>query len=153
MSFIRDTAGALAALQQQVEELNITRQEIDRVWGRASGYASKVLCVPPIKRLSLESFLELSSVLGLAWTPVQDPLAIRYTGRLEKRDRRWVRKHAVLASSRIPWLITKETARELGSTGGKTRAAYLSPSKRRKIARKGALIRWSKVKAVAKGEQ
>lgn len=132
MTFIRDTAGNVAALRARADELNVTRQEIDRVVGWSNGYAGKVLCVPPIKDMTLSRYFELLGALGLAIQFVDDPLASRYTGRMEQRDRKWVRQHNIISSGRIPWLWQAGKCDELAIL----RKAKIPAWKRRAIARK-----------------
>lgn len=152
MTFIRDTAGNTAALRARADELNVTREEIDRVVGWSNGYAGKVLCVPPIKDMTLSRYFELLGALGLAIQFVDDPLASRYTGRMEQRDRKWVRKHAIVSSGRIPWLFKPENAREMGIKGGLKVNAQRSVRIRKKLAKQAALIRWEKVKSAVKAD-
>jgi hypothetical protein len=41
--------------------------------------------------------------------------------------------------------LVKSVAAELGSRGGKARAARMTPERRREIAKKAAAVRWAKV--------
>lgn len=142
---IADEADLVAALRARAEELNVSRSEIDRVAGLPSGYAGKMLCIPPIKYAGPQSFWNVCGALGLAVQLVVDPDAVaRFAGRMDQRDSKASRLRRMIQKSKLPWLITAENAREMGLLGAATVNAQRSPGMRRKMARKAAQARWGK---------
>lgn len=133
---IADEADLVAALRARAEELNVSRAEIDRVAGLPSGYAGKMLCIPPVKYAGPQSFWNIAGALGLAVQLVVDPEATaRFAGKMDQRDTKNARLRRMIAKSKLPWLINAENAREMGSKGGSARLTKLSVSSRKKIAR------------------
>lgn len=116
--------------RDRVEELEITRVEIDLAGNMTPGYSAKLLCDPPIKsfgRASLPRMLKATKmVLLLAinderFKPVREQLAKR------KRPSRSIVR-------RIPakWLMTSQKATEMS----RNRWSGISPQQRSKIMKK-----------------
>lgn len=155
---IADESDLVNALRARMTELNISYAELDGELELPQGYTSKRLAWPQLKYYGKEAFWNSCERLGLAVMLVEDPVARkRYAAQMKRRSApqaitgsaHW---RAARMRAAIPWLITKETARELGLLGAKARVASQSPSIRSKLARKAAKIRWNAVKAAANGE-
>jgi hypothetical protein len=137
-----------AALRQRFDALQISRLTIDDGAGLPDGYASKVLCSPPMKGLSVENLCRLLVVAGLRLNLVEDPVALaRVTARLPKRDGRAVRVGHQRRPSEPAGIGPSRTVvlSELGREGGKARMAQLTPEARRELAIRAAAARWGKV--------
>lgn len=135
----------------RVKELNVSRRELSIEAGLTESYAEKVLC--GMKGYGPKSRWGILAAIGYAVIIVEDPAATkRFAQSMAKRDhgKAHRRTRALVMSGRIPWLITKEKARELGAKGGTKANSYRSKAKRRRIGKMGALIRWDKVKAAVK---
>jgi hypothetical protein len=85
---ITDYAGLLQALRDRRDELDISHEVIGDIAGLQNGYASKVLCDPPMKGLGPQTLGPVLGALGLAVVLVEDPAAVaRVQGRWTKRLR------------------------------------------------------------------
>jgi hypothetical protein len=135
---IRDYAELHDALRARVDQLSVSRSELDSLSGLQGGYCGKLLAPVPIKRLGMQSLGPLLTVLGVKLIMVEDSDALRRIGpRLKKRNDASVR----YASGRA------RKKRKLGPEWGKLMAARRvlsqSPSERSQIARRAAVIRWA----------
>lgn len=148
---IADEADLVAALRARAEELNVSRAEIDRVAGLPSGYAGKMLCIPPIKYAGPQSFWNIAGALGLAVQLVVDPEATaRFAGKMDQRDTKNARLRRMIQKSKLPWLINAENAREMGLKGASAANTRRSVRMRKKMAKHAINIRWDRVKAAVK---
>lgn len=140
---IADEADLVAALRARAEELNVSRAEIDRVAGLPSGYAGKMLCIPPIKYAGPQSFWNVCGALGLAVQLVVDPEATaRFAGRMDQRDSKNARLRRMIAKSNLPWLFTPETARAALMLANQS----MTPGQRTRRAKRAARARWNGVR-------
>lgn len=74
---LADYGALLRVIRQRVAELGITHETLDEVSGLQSGYASKLLSDPPVRRMGpIILFLVLQS-LGLALTVTEDPIGLQ----------------------------------------------------------------------------
>jgi hypothetical protein len=74
---VNDYGALLRLIRQRVIELGITHETLDAVSGLQSGYTSKLLCDPPVRRMGpIVLFIVLQS-LGLALTVTEDPIGLR----------------------------------------------------------------------------
>lgn len=152
LGMVADESDLVRIFRARMEELNVSRAELDAELDLPGGYSSKRLALPQLKYYGRDAFWNTAEALGMAIVVVEDPAATaRYAARLKQRSK----PQAVTGSAHwraqrmraaIPWLITKETARELGLLGAKARVASQSPSIRSKLARKAARARWGKGK-------
>lgn len=144
LAVIADEADLIAAWRARAEELNVSRAEIDRVAGLPSGYAGKMLCVPPVKYAGPQSFWNVCGALGLAVQLVVDPDAVaRFAGRMDQRDSKNARLRRMIHKSKIPWLLTPERARELAMLC----TASMTSKQRKRRAKRAARARWAKISA------
>lgn len=144
LAIITDEADLVAALRARAEELNVSRSEIDRVAGLPSGYAGKMLCIPPIKYAGPQSFWNVCGALGLAVQLVVDPATTaKFAGKMDQRDSKASRLRRMIQKSKIPWLLTPETARELAILS----IASMTPAQRKRRGTKAVRARWKLAKA------
>jgi hypothetical protein len=73
-------------LRARAEELNVSREEIDRVGGLTPGYAAKLLAPRPIKKLGATTFALTLGAMGIMLLPVEDP-DMRRSAKSASRDR------------------------------------------------------------------
>lgn len=153
IAVVADEFQLVQVLRARIDEVNVSRRELSVESGLTESHVEKLVCLPPIKYFGAKSFWNVFEQLGYCIIIAEDPNATkRYAARMAKRDQGKAhrRTRALVLSGRVPWLITRETARELGIKGGKARLTKLSASKRRKIARAAITIRWDRVKAAVK---
>jgi hypothetical protein len=82
LATVRDYDELIAAIRTRRDELQVTHETI----GIPSGYASKLLTDPPIKRMGMISLGPMLGALGLMLVVVEDPAALsRVRGRLVNR--------------------------------------------------------------------
>lgn len=150
---IADESDLVAALRARLEEINVSRAEVDEECELPAGYTSKRLAVPQIKYFGRDAFWNIAEALGLAIVLVEDPAA---TQRHATRMKRRVKKYARIENShwglRVEQII-RERTRRTASLGGQARAKNMTPEARTKAARKAVLIRWNAVKKAARGEK
>jgi hypothetical protein len=127
----------LQAIRARRDALGITHHTIDAVSGVADGYASKLLCDPPLKSLGAVSLGPVLGALGLRLIVTEDPDGFRRV-RPMLTPRKRPRRLPTIAG--IPWLITNLTARNMN----KLRQQKLSAARRKQLARRAAKARWHK---------
>ena len=89
---IKDYADLLALLRARRDELGVSSTTIDEVSGLCSGYSSKLLCDPPLKRAGIFLFWPLLEALGLRCVIEIDPDAVaRLAHRWHRRAENHVR--------------------------------------------------------------
>lgn len=149
---IADESDLVNALRARVDEVNVSRAEIDAELDLPAGYASKRLTLPQVKYFGKDAFWNMAELLGLAVILVEDPHARqRYAARMKRRSK----PQAVTGTDH--WRnakalgIVKEVARKTGSIGGKVKFYRMSKRQLRKHQRNAAAMRWATVKRVAKG--
>jgi hypothetical protein len=136
------------ALRDRADELNLSRQEIDRLARLPPGYASKLLAPQPIKKLGNSSLPFLLSALGVHLQLVEDGQSLDEINR--KATRRAVRVPVRAYTWGHVWLVSKRWVKLQAKAGGKARAEKMTPAQRRESARHAATIRWRDVKAAAR---
>jgi hypothetical protein len=140
---VADYSSLIRAVRERVAELGITHETLDAISGLQSGYASKLLADPPIRRIGpLTLFIVLQS-LGMSLSLVEDR---EWMGRAEMRlvPRKTPR---VLRASSIT--LTPDFYSRIGRLGGNSRLVKISPARRQAIARNAARARWAKAAARA----
>lgn len=144
IAFVRTYDDFLRALRARADELKVTRETIDDLSGIQSGYASKLLSIPPIRVMGRVSFGAVLQCLGLAIVIIEDQAALdRISKRLVKRER------AIVHSGRDDAGRKKRRRRHRFPKGPDharlMRARQLAnqePAQRSAIARKAANCRW-----------
>jgi hypothetical protein len=134
----------LKAVRDRVAELGITHETLDAVAGLQSGYASKLLSNPPIKRMgAFLQFIVLQS-LGMKLLAVEDPEQLaRVQSRLVKRE---VARplHSGIVQRPIRFELGPDFMRKIQSKGGTNSRKNLPARKRTQLARKAARARWDR---------
>src|SRR5206468_2426011 len=72
LATVRDYDELVAAVRARVAELNITHANVDDVSGVPGGYASKLLCNPPMRTMGRVSLGLMLGALGLKLLVVED---------------------------------------------------------------------------------
>jgi hypothetical protein len=111
--------------------------------GRSSLRRPKKLMTPPSTAMA-DTIPRRGGSDGDAWRPPR-----RETFRRRDRQRRQGYADRDRRGNRGTLDAAKSPAAELGSRGGKARAAKMTPERRAEIARKAPLSRWKKVAPVA----
>lgn len=133
-------------LIDRVEDLNVSRITIDEEGGFQPGYASKLLCNPPMKNLGPKTLGGMLKATGMALVLVVDDERFAATRAQMSKRKRVV--PAIGGKVRPTWLFTKDKAREMG----KKRWANLTPEQRQRLARRGAKARLLAIASRAKRE-
>ena len=126
------------AIRERVEDLNVSRTEIDEAGQLLPGYAAKLLCDPPMRGLGQKTLGPVLKATGLALIVVIDDERFAPLKDTLTKRKRTVRPNGSI--KRPHWLITKEISQKMQVL----RNQKLSPDKRRAIARKAIRTRWSK---------
>lgn len=148
---IADESDLVAALRARLEEINVSRAEVDEECELPAGYTSKRLAVPQIKYFGRDAFWNIAEALGLAIVLVEDPAATqRHATRMKRRVKKYARFDNSHWNARTESIL-RDIASKRGQNANKARNLKLGPRRRKQIARNAALIRWSDVKRVAKG--
>jgi hypothetical protein len=78
----------IVIFRNRADELDLTRNEIDRLSGLCDGYASKTLCRPPMKNLGHISLGPTIGTLAVKLIVVEDPeQTAKILARREPRQR------------------------------------------------------------------
>lgn len=130
-------------LVDRVEDLNVSRITIDEEGGFQPGYASKLLCNPPMKNLGPKTLGGMLKATGMALVLVVDDARFAATKAQMSKRKRTV--PAIGGRQRPTWLFTKDKAREMG----KKRFAAMTPAQRTRHQRRAAKARWAKQRRIA----
>jgi hypothetical protein len=113
---VHDECELLAALRKRCDELGVTRQTLDAAAMLPDGYASKLLCDPPMKHLGALTLWSILGTLGYRIALVHDPdLLARF------RDKLVVRKcppQSTGSKGRVKLNFTHRFLRKIGRLGG-----------------------------------
>jgi len=149
---VTDWAALHEAFADRVEDLQVSRLEIDEAGGLATGHTGKLLCDPPIKSIGRKSLPKLLKATGMALVLVVDderfaPIKAKYLSRSNGI-------HANSATidrmvKRAKPLVLKDLARAGGLASGAMRTGSHGSEIMRKIARK----RWRKARKAARSRQ
>jgi hypothetical protein len=140
---VADYSSLIRAVRERVAELGITHETLDAISGLQSGYASKLLADPPIRRIGpLTLFIVLQS-LGMSLSLVE--------------DRKWMeRAETRLVPRKTPRMLrggsttfTPDYYSRISRDGNEARMIKLTPARRKAIARNAARARWAKAAARA----
>jgi len=145
------TDQALRILRNRIEQIGITHEGLDTISGLTSGYSSKLLSIPPVKNLSLDSLVLLAAASGYALAFVENPRMLNRV-KQEAKNRKLIREKSTHWRNKKAYALLIERSIEFGKTGGQKSAAArmikLTPAKRRRIARRAAKGRWHRPKLV-----
>jgi hypothetical protein len=137
-----------------MRECGLTCQRMDELCNFGTGYTGKLLGGAQAKGVGMMGFLALTETLGITAVFVVNPelterMREHWSAPVDNRVR--AKRFANLGAAAIK-RVTPTICRHLGSAGGKSRAAKLSPEERRESARKAARARWRKVTQKARGK-
>lgn len=148
---IADESDLVNALRARVEELNISRAEMDAELDLPGGYMSKRLTIPQLKYFGKEAFWNAAELLGLAVILVEDPHARdRHAARMKRRVRKYARGDNHYQNAKALGIV-QDVARKQGSIGGKKRFSSMTKTQLRRHQREAANIRWNAIKAAVRG--
>jgi hypothetical protein len=142
---VRHYAELLQTIRDRVAELEITHETLDAVAGLQSGYASKLLSNPPIKRMGAFTQFIVLQALGMKLQAIEDPEQLaRVQSRLVKRE---VPRRPLPGKGRhtaIKYEIGPDLLRLMQIRGGRNRMAKMTPKQRSAFGRKAARARWDR---------
>jgi hypothetical protein len=168
LATIRGVDDALAWARGRADQLELSRQTIDRLAGFTAGLASKYLSSPPVRGFTLDSFVSMAAALGAVLLVAEDPQAIDYikrkaerraqfavradrsAGILGKRESRRILKYlAALGGKASRARLQGDPARhkQISSMGGRARRKALTRAQRVELARQAAQVRWERARA------
>lgn len=147
------------ALRDRVEDLNVSRIELDAVAGLTPGYSAKLLCDPPMKFLGLKALPKMLKGTGLKIALIEDngqaipelPRRKYRIGRIEAAALS-ITSEMQVSPINIEELLKQTWAarmREIGIKGNKSpkrKARALKRAMRQRVASHAARKRWSKAK-------
>jgi hypothetical protein len=145
LAICHDYNELLAAIRHRRDELRISHFTLDHVSGIPSGYASKLLASPPMKRLGALSLGPVLGALGLRLLVVDDPAALaRVSARLVKKQRKHADRSMLTDQpcqrQRFLPFLDRAFARTARARG----LSLQTPQRRQEIARKAAKARWAR---------
>jgi len=129
------------AFRERVEDLEITRLALDEAGGFTPGYAAKLLCVPPMKRIGQDSLPKMLKATGMALVlVVDDERFAPVKAKMAKRKKAPDSMRTVVRIKRVKGYFTKENAGILRKLAWEK----IPEAKRKLMARKAARARWRK---------
>ena len=137
--------GFIEALRAKLVEHNIAYATLDAIAGWPSGYAAKVLCIPPMKRLAARTVFEAIEALGM------ETRLVPSAERLARVRTRLVKRGKALPMQGRPSIVyfSNELLRMNGRKGAQIWLKKTTPAQRKKIARNAARARWRVARKVA----
>ena len=138
-----------AIARARADELELTREGLDRVAGFTSGHASKLLASIPMKRVGPLSFGTLNGALGMKLVAVEDPEAMQAHAGMRAANRRMRSGRDENAGMTMNELKARIISRHC-KKAVQARNAKLSPEDRSRICRVAANARWSRLDAAGR---
>lgn len=135
---VADYSSLIRAVRERVAELGITHETLDAISGLQSGYASKLLADPPIRRIGpLTLFIVLQS-LGMSLSLVEDRKW------MERAETRFVPRKTPRMLRAVSITLTPDFYSRIAQEAAQARMVKISPAQRKAIARNAARARWAK---------
>ncbi len=132
----------LGVIRDRVAELGVTHETLDAASGLQSGYSSKLLCHPPMRRISPFFMFIVLEALGLEMQITESPEAMeRMQSRLTKRVKPPMR--ALGAHRSVTLHFMPDFIRQRARLGGEAYKVKVPLWRRRANARKAARARWA----------
>jgi hypothetical protein len=129
-------------------ELNVSRDVLDEVSGLGVRYMTKLLGPAPVRKVGMNSLGPLLGALGARLALEVDPDAVaRFCGRGGYGERE--QKHVHSAVVHVEFSLRHMS--RIGKNGGANSRKYVTADEASELGRRAALVRWGRVKAVAKG--
>jgi|SRR5262245_66291941 len=137
---IRSYEDLHAAFRARAEQLDVSRETVDRIGGLTAGHASKLLAPRPLKRLGPTTLALMLGALGVQLRMEVDAEAMdRISGMFEKREPR-----RDLHAGTVQLVFSRRYLRRIAAKGGMNSRKNLTARQRRTLARKAAKARWAK---------
>jgi hypothetical protein len=139
-----DYDGLVEALRARVADVGLSYRILEELAGMPEGGVAKYLADVRVRRLSIESLLQITEAIGVRAIFVTDETLLRKMRPLyEKRDdtRVHARRRAPLGPITLRRVMSPVAA-EMGKRGAASRNARLGPELRRKLAQAAARARW-----------
>jgi hypothetical protein len=125
-------------MRERAAELNISRSDIDRLAGLASGHAGKLLAPRPIRRLGDDTLGFVLPALGMKLVAMEDLQAVeRIRATTEPRDGSKDHSH-----NRVVILeFSRRHFQRMGRIGGANSRKYMTPAQASALGRRAAAAR------------
>ena len=146
LAIVRDSQELAAALRARAEELQLSRRELDRLAGLADGYAAKLLCDPPVRRMAPESLFLLAGALGVRITLSRDSAMVKCLRWADPRDSSRVRSGTEHWRNAKALGIVREMMIKHASRGGLAAFAKMTAEQLTTHQSRAARARWKKRK-------
>lgn len=151
---IADESDLVNALRARMEDVNVSRAELDAELDLPGGYTSKRLTLPQMKYYGRDAFWNTAEALGLAVILVEDPTAkARYAARMKRRSRPQAISGPDHWRNARTLSILREIASKNGELGAQRYMQKVGKRRRKQIARNAAVIRWERVRAAVRRPQ
>jgi hypothetical protein len=123
-------------MRERAAELNVSRSEIDRLAGLASGHAGKLLAPRPIRRLGDDTLGFVLPALGMKLIAVEDLQAVeRINATAEPRDDG--KDHSAVVTLQF----SRRHFQRIGRRGGAASRKYMTRAAASALGRKAAAAR------------
>lgn len=139
-----DYDALIAALRERIGAVGLSYAALEELAGLAEGAAGKYLADARARHLSIDSLIQIASVVGVRGVLVTDEKLLRkYRQFYQTRDgsRVHARTRAKLGAQTLK-RVRPVILSELGRAGAAARNRKLSPEVRRELSRAAALARW-----------
>jgi hypothetical protein len=133
------------AMRARAAELKISRAEIDRLAGLASGHAGKLLAPRPLKRLGDDLVGFVIPALAMKLVLIED---LQSLAQIRARSR--IRDERAVRSAAVEFTISRRFLRRIGKKGGANSRKYMTRARASALSRKANMIRWRDVKAAVR---
>lgn len=145
LAIIRSQDDLVEAFRARKDALGLSNRFCDEVGGLSSGHTDKVIGPSRKKQLSAMIFDLFCELFAVEFHMSENlDAAARMESRWEAREARNVRVENGRVSKKLVERAKPLVAKEMGSVGGKQRAALLSAKQKSGIAQKGAKAKWRK---------
>jgi hypothetical protein len=129
--------------RRRAEQLELSRQTIDKLANFTPGLASKILAPTPIKRLGYEHLGPLCAALAVAWLPIEDAQSLAEIElRISRGDVEKSNPNLAKHAGTVQFKFSRRHMREIQKKGGQNSRKYISKKRASKIGRKAARKRW-----------
>lgn len=143
-----DYPSMMAVMRARANELHIARghEDTSDLSGLPDKYLAKLLGPRPVRRIGMKTMGAVMGVLQMKFIAVVDEEAVRrYGKRTRARDERRVHSDIVTLE------FSRRFMQKIGKKGGLSAGKRMSKAALRRRALRANLMRWDRVKAVARG--
>jgi hypothetical protein len=142
----------LQVIRERIVELDITYRTVDALAGFTETYTSKLLAPVPLKRMSVDALFSIMGAVGLVPEFKHDGAAVarlRAQSDWQKRKRHDKPKSVSIGGEHKPVTVylSPDFMREISAKAAYARMEKISPTKRKRYARKAARARWKRIVA------